>query len=73
MEVAFHQNFPTSPTRVDLQLIESKFCLFPAISLIFQAGGRILDISKLTLDQFCQTLQNKDLIESKSDSKSVSD
>ena len=29
-----------SSPRVDLQMLEGKFCLFPAISLLFGVGGR---------------------------------
>ena len=44
MEVFFHLfknvQIVLSLTLEDLQLSESKFCFFPAISLLFPAGGR---------------------------------
>jgi hypothetical protein len=32
-------------------MLESNFYLFPAISLLFQAAGRVLDIAKIKLTQ----------------------
>ena len=44
-----------SSARVDLKTLVSKFCLFPAISLLFRVGGRaasrVLDIAKIQLTQ----------------------
>ena len=40
-----------SSTRVDLQMLESKFRSFPAISLLVRTGGRVLEETKLRLTQ----------------------
>ena len=44
MEVLFHlikiSLIVLSSNGVDLQLLESKFCYFPAISLLFRTAGR---------------------------------
>ena len=48
--------FQLSTTRVDLQLLESQFSMFPAFPLLFRVGGWVWTWGGVALKQFCQIL-----------------